>query len=75
MSGVCIRLFAEDDFNKRLAHTEPELLRSSLAGVILRMKSLHLGEVEDFLPRQAAAEDGCRRLPAARRAGRGGGCA
>jgi ATP-dependent helicase HrpA len=48
MSGVCIRLFAEDDFNKRLAHTEPELLRSSLAGVILRMKSLHLGEVEDF---------------------------
>ena len=48
MSGVCIRLFAEDDFNKRLAHTEPELLRSSLAGVILRMKSLHLGEVEAF---------------------------
>ncbi|PKO72220.1 MAG: ATP-dependent RNA helicase HrpA [Betaproteobacteria bacterium HGW-Betaproteobacteria-14] len=48
MSGVCIRLFAEDDFQKRLAHTEPELLRSSLAGVILRMKSLHLGEVEDF---------------------------
>ncbi|MBX3648064.1 MAG: ATP-dependent RNA helicase HrpA [Rhodocyclaceae bacterium] len=48
MSGVCIRLFAEEDFQKRLAHTEPELLRSSLAGVILRMKSLHLGEVEDF---------------------------
>ena len=48
MSGVCIRLYAEDDFNKRLAHTEPELLRSSLAGVILRMKSLRLGEVEAF---------------------------
>ncbi|GMU49521.1 MAG: ATP-dependent helicase [Candidatus Desulfobacillus denitrificans] len=48
MSGVCIRLYAEDDYQKRLAHTEPELLRSSLAGVILRMKSLHLGEVEDF---------------------------
>ncbi len=48
MSGVCIRLYAEDDYQKRLAHTEPELLRSSLAGVILRMKSLHLGEVEEF---------------------------
>ncbi len=48
MSGVCIRLYGEDDFAKRLAHTEPELLRSSLAGVILRMKSLHLGEVEAF---------------------------
>ncbi len=48
MSGVCIRLYAEDEYQKRLAHTEPELLRSSLAGVILRMKSLHLGEVEDF---------------------------
>ena len=47
-SGVCIRLYGEDDFKARPAYTEPELLRSSLAGVILRMKSLHLGEVEDF---------------------------
>jgi len=47
-SGVCIRLYAEDDFNGRPAYTEPEVLRSSLAGVILRMKSLRLGEVEDF---------------------------
>ena len=47
-SGVCVRLYAEDDFKARPAYTEPELLRSSLAGVILRMKSLHLGEVEDF---------------------------
>ena len=47
-SGVCIRLYAEDDYRARPAYTEPELLRSSLAGVILRMKSLHLGEVEDF---------------------------
>jgi ATP-dependent helicase HrpA len=47
-SGVCIRLFGEDDFSARPAYTEPELLRSSLAGVILRMKSLRLGEVEDF---------------------------
>ncbi len=47
-SGVCIRLYAEDDYKMRPAYTEPELLRSSLAGVILRMKSLRLGEVEDF---------------------------
>ena len=47
-SGVCIRLYGEDDFSARPAYTEPELLRSSLAGVILRMKSLRLGEVEDF---------------------------
>jgi ATP-dependent helicase HrpA len=59
-SGICIRLYDEDDFNKRLPHTEPEILRSSLAGVILRMKSLGLGDVEDFpfleapLPRMIA---------------------
>ncbi|MBK5105312.1 MAG: ATP-dependent RNA helicase HrpA, partial [Burkholderiales bacterium] len=47
-SGVCIRLYDEDGFKARPAYTEPELLRSSLAGVILRMKSLHLGEVENF---------------------------
>ncbi|MEY3201976.1 MAG: hypothetical protein RIR70_1526 [Pseudomonadota bacterium] len=47
-SGVCFRLFEEDDFNRRPAHTEPEILRSSLAGVILRMKSLGLADVEAF---------------------------
>jgi ATP-dependent helicase HrpA len=47
-AGICFRLYAEDDFAKRPAHTEPEILRSSLAGVILRMKSLRLGDVEDF---------------------------
>ncbi|MDO9449606.1 MAG: DUF3418 domain-containing protein, partial [Rugosibacter sp.] len=47
-AGICFRLYAEDDFNKRAAYTEPEILRSSLAGVILRMKSLHLGDVENF---------------------------
>ncbi len=46
--GVCLRLYDEDDFGRRPAHTEPELLRASLAGVILRMKSLRLGEVADF---------------------------
>ncbi len=47
-AGVCFRLYDEEDFNQRPAYTEPEILRSSLAGVILRMKSLHLGDVEDF---------------------------
>jgi ATP-dependent helicase HrpA len=47
-SGVCFRLYAEDDFAQRPAHTDPEILRSSLAGVILRMKSLGLADVEAF---------------------------
>ncbi len=47
-SGICIRLYGEDDFAQRPAHTDPEILRSSLAGVILRMKSLGLGAVEEF---------------------------
>ena len=47
-NGVCIRLYSEEDFAKRPAFTEPELLRSSLASVILRAKSLGLGEVADF---------------------------
>jgi len=47
-AGVCIRLYAEDDYALRPAYTDPEVLRSSLASVILRMKSLGLGEVEDF---------------------------
>jgi len=47
-NGICIRLYDEKDFIGRPKFTEPEILRSSLAGVILRMKSLHLGQVEDF---------------------------
>jgi ATP-dependent helicase HrpA len=47
-AGVCFRLYSEEDFNKRAPYTDPEILRSSLAGVILRMKSLHLGNVEEF---------------------------
>jgi ATP-dependent helicase HrpA len=47
-NGICIRLYDEADFNARERFTDPEILRSSLAGVILRMKSLHLGIVEDF---------------------------
>ncbi|PKO56061.1 MAG: ATP-dependent helicase, partial [Betaproteobacteria bacterium HGW-Betaproteobacteria-21] len=40
--------YDEEDFSARPVHTDPEILRSSLAGVILRMKSLKLGAVEDF---------------------------
>jgi len=46
--GVCIRLYSQEDFARRPAFTDPELLRSSLASVILRAKSLGLGEVEAF---------------------------
>jgi ATP-dependent helicase HrpA len=47
-NGVCIRLYSEEEFAKRPAFTDPEVLRSSLASVILRAKSLGLGEVADF---------------------------
>ncbi|MDD2546944.1 MAG: ATP-dependent RNA helicase HrpA, partial [Burkholderiaceae bacterium] len=47
-NGICIRLYAEADFIGRPRFTDPEILRSSLAGVILRMKSLHLGDVVQF---------------------------
>ncbi len=47
-NGICIRLYDEKDFTGRARFTDPEILRSSLAGVILRMKSLHLGLVDDF---------------------------
>ena len=46
--GICIRLYDQKDFDGRDRFTDPEILRSSLAGVILRMKSLRLGVVEDF---------------------------
>ena len=47
-NGICIRLYDEADFNARPRFTDPEILRSSLAGVILRMKSLGLGDVVNF---------------------------
>jgi ATP-dependent helicase HrpA len=46
--GVCVRLYEEDDFEARSEFTDPEIRRSSLAGVILRMKSLGLAAIEDF---------------------------
>ncbi|MDH0900655.1 ATP-dependent RNA helicase HrpA [Comamonas aquatica] len=47
-NGICIRLYDEADFTSRARFTDPEILRSSLAGVILRMKSLGLGDVVNF---------------------------
>ncbi|MFO1262409.1 MAG: ATP-dependent RNA helicase HrpA [Rhodoferax sp.] len=47
-NGICIRLYDEKDFVGRDRFTDPEILRSSLAGVILRMKALHLRAVEEF---------------------------
>jgi len=46
--GICIRLYSEEDFAARPAYTDPEILRTSLASVILRMEALGLGDVEDF---------------------------
>nr|WP_312987557.1 ATP-dependent RNA helicase HrpA [Comamonas koreensis] len=47
-NGICIRLYDEADFQSRSLFTDPEILRSSLAGVILRMKALRLGDVVNF---------------------------
>nr|WP_305790890.1 ATP-dependent RNA helicase HrpA [Pigmentiphaga sp. D-2] len=46
--GVCIRLYEETDYAARQPFTDPEILRSSLASVILRMKSLKLDDIEQF---------------------------
>jgi len=46
--GVCIRLYSEDDFNARPLFTEPEIRRTSLASVILKLASLRFGEIEKF---------------------------
>ncbi|MDB5883817.1 MAG: hprA [Ramlibacter sp.] len=65
-NGICIRLYDEKDFAGRPAFTDPEILRSSLAGVILRMKALRLGTVEDFpfleAPSRRAIADGYQLL-------------
>ncbi|MBL8522703.1 MAG: ATP-dependent RNA helicase HrpA, partial [Betaproteobacteria bacterium] len=65
-SGIAVRLYAEEDFAARPAFTTPEILRTSLADVILRMKSLGLGDVQDFPfvepPSPRMIEDGYRQL-------------
>ena len=46
--GICVRLFDEESFDARPAFTDPEMKRTGMAAVILRMKSLDLGDVEQF---------------------------
>jgi ATP-dependent helicase HrpA len=66
MSGICIRLYSEQDHAGRPAYTTPEILRTSLAAVILKMESLGLGRVENFpfldAPSARAIEDGYQLL-------------
>jgi ATP-dependent helicase HrpA len=64
--GICIRLYTEEDFLERPRFTEPEILRTSLASVILHMAALGLGEVEEFPfldpPDRRQIRDGIRLL-------------
>ncbi|RBJ63405.1 ATP-dependent RNA helicase HrpA, partial [Xanthomonas oryzae] len=64
--GICYRLYAEADFAARPAFTDPEIRRSSLSGVILRMLQLGLGRIEDFpfleAPDERAVADGWQQL-------------
>ncbi|MGI9517307.1 MAG: ATP-dependent RNA helicase HrpA [Pirellulaceae bacterium] len=64
--GICVRLFAEDDFNGRPKFTTPEIRRTNLASVILQTKALRLGAIEDFpfieAPGSEAIRDGYRTL-------------
>lgn len=64
--GIAIRLFSEEDFEGRPEFTEPEILRTSLASVVLLMTSLGLGDVESFPfvepPASRAVTDGVRLL-------------
>ncbi len=46
--GVCVRLYSEDEYNRRAKFTPPEIQRANLADVILRMKAARLGEIERF---------------------------
>ncbi|MGQ0627689.1 MAG: ATP-dependent RNA helicase HrpA [Phycisphaerales bacterium] len=65
-AGVCIRLFSEADFQARDRFTQPEVLRTSLASVILQGLSLRLGPVEEFPfiepPSRAMIKDGYETL-------------
>ena len=64
--GICVRLYDEANFAARPAYSDPEILRSALADVILRMLDLGLGDVESFPfidpPDPRAVNDGWRRL-------------
>ncbi|ART81325.1 ATP-dependent RNA helicase HrpA [Oceanisphaera profunda] len=65
-AGICIRLYAEDDFNNRPEFTDPEILRTNLASVIVQMLSLGLGDIGAFpfveAPDRKYINDGIRLL-------------
>ncbi|MFQ5937345.1 MAG: ATP-dependent RNA helicase HrpA, partial [Acidiferrobacterales bacterium] len=65
-AGVCMRLYSEEDYESRPQFTEPEILRTNLAGVILQMQALGLGEIEQFPfvdhPDTKLVKDGLRLL-------------
>ncbi|MGL5728892.1 MAG: ATP-dependent RNA helicase HrpA, partial [Plesiomonas sp.] len=64
--GICIRLYSEDDFLSRPEFTDPEILRTNLASVILQMTSLGLGDISAFpfveAPDKRNIQDGVRLL-------------
>lgn len=64
--GICIRLYSEDDFESRPKFTDPEILRTNLATVILQMHALDLGDIADFpfveAPDNRNISDGLRLL-------------
>ncbi|QDV61390.1 ATP-dependent RNA helicase HrpA [Crateriforma conspicua] len=64
--GICIRLYSEDDYDNRDAFTTPEIRRTNLASVVLKTKTLRLGNLEDFPlldpPRPDAIRQGIRTL-------------
>lgn len=65
-SGICIRLYSAEDFQNRPLYTDPEILRTNLAAVILQMLSARLGDIEDFpfieRPERKAVNDGFKLL-------------
>jgi len=64
--GCCVRLFSEHDYKNRREFTTPELRRSNMAGIVLQMRALGLGEVDAFPfmdpPRPAVVRDAVRQL-------------
>ncbi|WP_257797332.1 ATP-dependent RNA helicase HrpA [Aggregatibacter actinomycetemcomitans] len=64
--GICIRLYSEEDFNNRPEFTDPEILRTNLASVILQMTALGLDDIEAFpfvdAPDKRHIQDGVKLL-------------
>ena len=69
--GVCIRLYSEEDFAGRPEFTEPEILRTNLASVILQMAAADLGEIALLPVRRGAGPQPDHRRPAAADRARG----